>query len=642
MNNYIPLHCHSHFSLLDGLSKPKDIAKRIVELGLPGCAITDHGSLSGTAEFMKEMNKVGKRAILGCELYISEQDAEIQSKDNKTCHMVVLAKNLEGWKKLVRLTSESNHPNLFYRKPRINAERINKYKGDDLIAFSGHMGSELANVLFIDPKIAFNTRLTAEQIRGMLLPDWKKRASEAADKLANIFGRKNFYVEIQLMDSVISPAQIVISDCLRQVAKDLSLKCLATPDAHYCRKEDAIDQRIILCSALQTTLGAVNQRLDNADDVTMGTFFKSDCYHIPSYDELKDIHEGDELKNTLEVYEQCSNYSILRNPILPKVECPNGMNADEYLRQLCRDGWAKKIAHKLKDKQKQGIYVDRIKYELEVLQGAGLSPYFLIVVDIMNYVRNNGCMPGPGRGSAAGCLVSYLTNITSIDPIKYDLMFERFYNAGRNTKDRISMPDIDMDMPTAIKDTVFDYIKNKHGQNRVCQMVSFQTMKGRSSIKDVLRAYGGISNDLMNLITKPIPDEAKIADELQEMKDETGESSIIRWTLENNGEKLKEWCSIDKENNLVGPLAKRFEQAIRLEGTKRGKSRHPAGVIIAPCDLEDICPMILDTESKNMISAYDMYSAEEAGLLKFDALGVNGLDKLMTIQKIAAGANYDD
>ena len=638
---YIPLHCHSHFSLLDGLSKPTQIAERIVELGLPGCALTDHGALYGSVEFYKAMKKVGKKVILGCELYISELDANIQHKDNKTSHLVVLAKNLQGWKKLVKLTSESNHPELFYRKPRLDIGRLAKYCNDDLISFSGHMGSELANVLFVDPKATFNTNLNAEQIRGLLVSDWEKRASEKADKFASIFGKSNFYVEIQLMDCIVSPAQTVISDCLRKVAKELGLKCVATPDAHYCRKEDAIDQRVILCSALQTTLGAVQQKINDADDVTMGTFFKSDCYHIPSFDELKSVHTEDELRNSLEIGEKCEDYNILRNPILPEYKCPNNAQPDEYLRQLCREGWTKKIANKI-DKQEQAIYTERTKGELLVLQGAGLSPYFLIVADIMNYVRSNDWMPGPGRGSAAGCLVSYLTNITSIDPIKYDLMFERFYNAGRNTKDRVSMPDIDMDIPTEKRGQIIDYIKNKYGHNRVCQMVSFQTMKGRSSIKDVVRAYGGISFELMNQITKPIPDEATIADELQEMKDETGESSIIKWALENEANKLKEWCSLDKDGNLVGPLAKRFEQAIRLEGTKRGKSRHPAGIIIAPFDLDDICPMILDTETKSLMGGWDMYSAEDAGLLKFDVLGVNAFDKLMTIQKIVAGENYDE
>jgi len=221
-------------------------------------------------------------------------------------------------------------------------------------------------------------------------------------------------------------------------------------------------------------------------------------------------------------------------------------------------------------------------------------------------------------------------------------MFERFYNPGRNTKERVSLPDIDMDVPTEHKENIIEYIKNKYGRNRVSQIISFQTIKGRSAIKDVLRAHGGISFDLMNKISHPIPDEAEIADDLHKMKEETDESSIIRWTLENDGAKLKEWCHIEKDGSLAGPLAKRFEQAIRLEGVKRGRGKHPAGIVITPMDLEDICPMVLDSQTKKPISSWDMNSMEDAGLPKFDVLGVAVLDKLMTIKKIAAGEDYDN
>jgi DNA polymerase-3 subunit alpha len=268
---------------------------------------------------------------------------------------------------------------------------------------------------------------------------------------------------------------------------------------------------------------------------------------------------------------------------------------------------------------------------LGVLQGAGLSSYFLIVNDIVNYVKNNNWLPGPGRGSAAGCLVSYLLGITSIDPIKYNLMFDRFYNAGRNTKDRISMPDIDIDVPINKREDIINYIKNKYGHKKVSQMITFNTMKGRGALKDVLRAYGNISFDEMNKITKFIPDEAKIADELQEMKEEYGEASIIQWALENNSKDLKEWCYIGENDSLEGPLAKRFEQAIRLEGTKSNQSKHAAGVVIASNDLENICPMVYDTKNKQPIAGMEMQDLESIGIIKFDVLGVAMLDKIMDI-----------
>jgi DNA polymerase-3 subunit alpha len=242
-------------------------------------------------------------------------------------------------------------------------------------------------------------------------------------------------------------------------------------------------------------------------------------------------------------------------------------------------------------------------------------------------------LPGPGRGSAAGCLVSYLIGITSIDPIQYNLIFERFYNSGRNTKDRISMPDIDVDVPINKREYIIDYIKNKYGHNKVSQMITFNTMKGRGALKEVLRVYGNIPFEEMNRITKCIPDEAKIADELQEMKEDTGEASIIRWALENNVDKLKEWCYIDDDNNLSGPLAKRFEQAIRLEGTKSNQSKHAAGVVISSESLDTVCPMIYDSKNKQLIAGMEMQDLESLGVIKFDVLGIAMLDKIMNISE---------
>jgi DNA polymerase-3 subunit alpha len=347
------------------------------------------------------------------------------------------------------------------------------------------------------------------------------------------------------------------------------------------------------------------------------------------------FHTEEEMENTKLVDALCENYNILDKPHLPPFPCPDGADPDEYLRQLCRNGWRDKIANVI-DKDLQNDYVNRIKYELEVLQGADLSSYFLIVQDIVNYVRSNNWLPGPGRGSAAGCLVSYLIGITSIDPIKYGLLFDRFYNAGRNSKDHISMPDIDVDVPINKRENVIEYIKQCYGADKVSQMITFNTIKGRGAIKDVLRVYGNISFDEMNKITKSIPDEAKIADDLQEMKEETGEASIIRWALENEPDKLKEWCYIDEKNELQGPLAKRFEQAIRLEGTKSNQSKHAAGIAISAQPLNTLCPMVYDSKNDQLIAGMEMQDLEALGIIKFDILGVAMLDKIMTIQDILA------
>ena len=629
---YFPLHCHTHFSLLDGLSKPNQIAKRVKKLGLSGCAITDHGNISGSVSFVRAMNRHGLKPILGCELYICKQHASERKKENASLnHLVVLAKNLDGWKQLIKVTSESNKAEFFYRKPRLSLDQLSEFCDGNLIAFSGHLGSDLAEVVFGEKsKEAFSAK-TYEEAESLVDPNWLKNTTELAQKYNSIFGEGNFFLEIQLIDQKISPSQTVVAKALRYISKKTGIPCVATPDAHYASRDDAEDQRVLLCANLETTIPSIKKKMANGESVPLETFFRSNSYHIPSPEEMLEIHTKEELENSIKIADMCEEYNILRQPILPPFPCEKG--PEETLRQLCRDGWAQKIKDKI-PKSKHNEYADRVKHELEVLQTAGLSSYFLIVRDIVNYVRDNGWLPGPGRGSAAGCLVSYLIGITSIDPIKYGLIFERFYNSGRNTSERVSMPDIDVDVPVSKRDEIIDYIKSKYGQEKVGQMITFQTMMGRGAIKDVLRAYGGISFDEMNLITKHIPDKAAIADELQEMFEETGESSVIRWALENNSEKLMDWCYIDEEGGVQGRLAKRFEQAIRLEGTKRAQSKHAAGVVISPQPLNEICPMILDTKTKQPVGGLEMQDMEDIGMIKFDILGIAMLDKIMGVENI--------
>lgn len=615
MSKYFPLHVHSHFSLLDGLSKPASIAKRIVELGLEGSALTDHGSLSGSVAFSQAMQKEKLKSILGCELYISDQDSTLQMKENrKLNHQVVLAKNLKGWRALLKITSDSNSPQRFYHNPRIDwgylETNSETFKGD-LVTFSGHLGSGLAHIILDEDD--------------KLYVDWEARALKFVRWQQEVFGADNFFVEIQLMDQDNNPVMKMVGEALRAFAIKFSLPKVATPDAHYARHEDAQDQHVLLCSNMGTTFAQVN-----SGDSWLKGFFQSTNFHIPSFEEMQKVHTQDELDNTLAIANMCDNYSILSKPILPPFECPMGMSQDEYLRHLCREGWKKKIAGKVQD---EAAYAARVKMELEVLQGAGLSSYFNIVEDILQYIRKNLWLPGPGRGSAAGSLVAYLIGITSIDPMPYDLLFERFYNGGRNTADRVSMPDVDMDVPVAHREDVINYMRDKYGHNQVAQIISFQTIKGKGALKSVLRAHGGVSFNEMNSMTESIPEDNKIADELQEMKEETGESSIIRWALENRGSKFKDWCEIDEKGNLDGPMAKRFAQAIRLEGTKSAASRHASGVVIAPTALDTVCPMVLDS-SDNLVAGLEMNDLEAVGMIKFDILGVAFLDKVMGVKQI--------
>ena len=618
IKKYVPLHCHSMYSLLDGLSKPEQIAQRCKEIGASACALTDHGNIAGAIKFYSAMKNAGIKPILGCELYICEQSPAIKEKENRSLsHFIILAKNYQGWKDLIKIISESNKPEYYYHKPRLNLDTLGELNSGNLLAITGHLGSTLADAILDEYT---------------LKPNWLELGISHVNKLKQLFNN-DVFLEAQLMDKDNLTIQEDLTNAIRQIGKETNTYVICTPDAHYCRREDAVDQRILLCNNLKTTFPEISRKISNNEDVPLSCFFTSDSYHIPSQEEIASLHTLEEISNTNFVANLIENYDILSNPKLPPFDCPSGYDQDEYLRQLCRNGWREKILDII-PQEKQQPYLDRIKYELEVLQGAGLSSYFLIVQDIVSYVRDSKWLPGPGRGSAAGCLVSYLIGITSIDPIKYNLVFERFYNSGRNTKDHISMPDIDVDIPINKREIIIQYIKDKYGHNKVSQMVTFNTVKGRGALKDVLRVYGNIGFEEMNRITKNIPDEAKIADELQEMKEETGEASIIRWALENNADKLKEWCYIDELGQLQGPLAKRFEQAIRLEGTKSNQSKHAAGIAISANPLDQTCPMVYDNKNNQLIAGMDMQDLESIGIIKFDILGIAYLDKIMTIQDI--------
>ena len=619
---YTPLHVHSEYSLLDGLSKTSQIASRIKEIGSTACALTDHGTVSGAVDFVKTMKDNGLKPILGCEVYICYGESNDKTPDNKRLfHQVILAKNLEGWKTLLELVAMSNHPDRFYHKPRISFNDIKKVDTSNLITFSGHLGSYLANAISKDDKV---------------LPNWQQLGIDAVNLQKQLF--KNFYVEIQLVDSERNKFSKEVAECLREVASITNTPCVATPDAHYARREDAIDQRVLLCTSLKKTLGQIKMDIKQGNSVGLQCFFESDNFHIPSFEEMQGWHTEEEIENTNKIADMCDDYSILSAPNPPTFKCPGGMTPDDFLRHLCRQGWKKKMAH-IDDEEELKVYGERVNHELEVFLSCGLSSYFLIVRDIIKFCHENGYITGPGRGSAAGCMVSYLIDITQIDPIPADLLFERFYNAGRNSPGKISWPDIDIDVPKEARPKVIEYIRDKYGEENVAQIVTYTTLKGRSALKRVMHAVGGISFTEQNAMTKYILDEAKIADELQEMKEELGTSSIIRWCIENNPNRFKDWVQIDENGEFIGDRAEIFKQAIRLEGTKIIQSKHAAGVVVSPYKISETCPMVRSTDAndKGYIAGFEGPSCEEVGLLKIDVLGITMLDKVMSVADILLG-----
>jgi DNA polymerase-3 subunit alpha len=617
---YVPLHVHSEYSLLDGLSQTKHIASRLEQIEVDACALTDHGTVSGAVDFHKTISN-GFKPILGCELYLSKQEATLKDPSNaKLMHQVVLAKDLEGWKKLLSLVSESNSPEHFYHKPRVGLDTFleSVSQSSKLVSFSGHLGSHLANTVIDNP-------------------NWKKDGAREAERMQGAFGKGNFYIEIQLIDSLINKEAKEVAEKLREVSEITGIPCVATPDAHYCRREDAHDQRVLLCTAMRKSIGQIQNELKQGKSKSLKAFFESDNYHIPSYEDMKRFHTDKELDSTLQIASMCSEYNILGPPNPPVFDCPNGMSPNDYLRYLCREGWTEKMDHIDKNHDMFDAYGSRVNKEIKIFTETNLSSYFLIVRDILKYADSKGYLTGPGRGSAAGCMVSYLMDITKIDPIPYELIFERFYNAGRNAGGRVSMPDIDIDVPKCGREDIISYIKKKYGKDNVAQIITFQTLKGRAALKRVMAARGNISFDEQNAITSHLLDESKIADELQDMRDELGTSSVISWALENKSDKLKDWCYVDDNGNLQGKFAKIFEQAIRLEDTKIIQSKHAAGVVVSPQPIYDVCPMVLDREEKDLLAGFEGPSCEDAGLLKLDVLGIKMLDKVMEIPKILMG-----
>jgi DNA polymerase-3 subunit alpha len=492
-----------------------------------------------------------------------------------------------------------------------------------LIGFSGHPGSDLANVLFDNISLAYNAN-SLDKVRMLLKTDWEKQANDLAGLYQDIFGKENFFIEIQMIDRDNLPASIGISKCLRKVAKNLNIPCIGTPDSHYSFKEQASDQRVLLCSELDTTLPKVQEKLKKEEDFSLSVFFKSNNYHIPSVEEMLAVeHDPIELENAFTVSQMCDEYDIDNKPFLPNFTTnPSEKLFEEAYNGLVNKGFLENPE-----------YISRFQKEIRVLNESGLADYFLIVQDYVKWAKNNKIPVGCSRGSAGGSLVAYLMGITELNPIPNNLIFERFYNDGRNSKDKVSLPDIDMDFSKNGRKKVIEYIKSKYGEKKVCGIVTFNKMKGRGALKAVFSAYGKITFDQMNLITSLIPEPSKISGEIQETIDEFGEASLIEYAIENE-KKLKEYCYFDDNGQLQGDYAKEFEQAMRLEDTKTHMGKHAAGIIISSIDLDEICPMASDSKGTSLLCAYEMGSAEKAGLVKFDILGIAALDKLKAVNDL--------
>jgi DNA polymerase-3 subunit alpha len=484
---------------------------------MPALAITDHGNMCGAIKFYKTCIANGIKPIIGCEFYISS--GSYMEKDGENFHMTILARNYEGYMNLMRL-NELAYKNGFYRKPRIDITLLEKY-GGGLLALSGCLQGK---------------------IQRLILDDLYDRAVEEAIRYRDIFGEGYFFME--MMDSGI-PEQKKVNKALAEISKQTGIKYVATNDCHYINKDDAYAQEILMCIGTGKTI----------DDPTH-LRFSTDDYYLKPVEEMSDLFKDypDAVINTLEVADKCNLTLEFGDNYLPEYEVPDGSTKIEYLEKLCREGIKERYGEATQEVE------ERLKMELEVIGRLGFPGYFLICWDFVNYASKNDVPVGPGRGSGAGSIVSYLLGITKLDPLKYSLLFERFLNP-----DRKSMPDLDIDFADVGRGKVIDYVTEKYGANRVGQIATFQTLKARAAVRDVGRVLD-IPLSTVDKIAKMIPTDATIYRAIEDVKE------------------LKDVYESDDR------IKQMLDVARRIEGCKRQPGVHAAAVVIAKDDLSKFVP----------------------------------------------------
>ena len=565
-NTFVHLHNHSQFSLLDGAASLDQLIERAVQLEMPAIALTDHGVMHGFVKFYEKAKAAGIKPIIGCEVYMARRGRldRVPGLDENPHHLVLLAKNAQGFANLSKLVSKS-HLEGYYYKPRIDRELLATY-GEGLIGLSACQSGELAT-------------LVAE--------GRTEDARKAAAFYQDAFGPEDFYIELQ--DQGLQ-GQYALNRKLIELAGAMHAPLVATNDVHYLTREDAAAHDVLLC--IQT--GAV---LSDPDRMK----FPNDQFYLRSYQEMydrfRDIPEA--LTNTLRIAERCNCELTLGKPRLPDYAVPSGFTKATWLRHLCEENLSQRYPKTTPE------ITDRLDYELRVIEQMGFPGYFLIVHDFVKYAKQAGIMVGPGRGSAAGSIVSYLLGITDLDPLEYGLMFERFLNP-----ERISMPDIDIDFCYERRGEVIDYVRRKYGENHVAQIVTFGTLAARAAVRDVGRVLGMTYGEVDG-VAKQIPQETGIS---------------LAAALKDNAELAKAY----RENERVRQL---LDIARKVEGFPRHASVHAAGIVIAPEELERLIPLQRSGEEE-VCTQITMDDIERIGLLKMDLLGLRTLTVLQNARNL--------
>ena len=560
------LHVHSEYSLLDGAAKIDKLAERAASFGQPALALTDHGVMNGAVELYKACKKHGIKPIQGCEVYVTDDHAE----RGKRHHLTLMAENAVGYRNLVKLCSDGFLQGLQRGKPTVDAEMMSRYS-EGIIALTGCLASRFCQALVNDR------------------PD---DARASADELLQIYGHENVFFEVQkngIADQEKANAGIV------RIAREVGRPLVGTGDVHYLRREDYDNHTALLCVQTKSTLAAPKMTFD-----TNEFFLRSSDEMAEKFSEWPEA-----LATTLEIAERCDVEIELGKQLIPRFECPGGMVERDYVRQLVMDGLAWRFGDPIPAQA-----LARAEFELGVIEKMGYSGYFLIVWDFIKYARDNGIPVGPGRGSAAGSLVAYALRITDLDPLRYDLLFERFLNP-----ERVSMPDIDVDFSVRGREQVIQYVTEKYGSDSVAQIVTFGKMFPRAATRDAARVLG-LPYALGDKLAKLIPDP------------EQGRAPKFDDCLV-PGQPLAAEVARDAESAQI------IEVARGLEGIVRNSSIHAAAVVIAPQPLTDLVPVQLADANKTdengdkiyrTVTQFSMKPVEEMGLLKMDFLGLRNLD----------------
>jgi len=563
------LHTHSHYSLLDGLAKIDDLVNRAGELGMDSLAVTDHGVMYGALELYQKAKKAGIKPVIGVEAYVASRSRldKTPSIDNKRNHLILLAKNEVGYKNLVKLTTLA-HLEGFYYKPRMDKEILRQYS-EGIIASSACIAGEFSQAI---------------------LENDLKKAERVINEFQEIFGKENYYLELQ--DHPNLEGQTKVNNALIELSKTTGAQVVAANDIHYVYKDDDKIQDILLCIQM-------NKTVQDTDRMSM----IGENYSMKSPEEMLEHfkHVPEAIDNTQRIVDACNVEFDLGGILIPYFECPNGMTDNEYLEKMCRDGIPKRYGKSSEEIEK------RLRYELGVIKQMGFPSYFLIVQDFVNWAKNQKIVVGPGRGSAAGSIVSYLVGITDVDPLKYNLLFERFLNP-----DRISMPDIDMDFADTRRDEVLKYVAEKYGQDHVAQIITFGTMAAKAAVRDCGRALA-LPYSYCDKISKMIPMFTKLGDAMANTKE------------------LKDIYESDPD------AKKLLDYSLKLEGVARHNSTHACGVVISKEPMNNYTPTQHPPQDDQAITTqYAAGDIEKLGLLKMDFLGLKNLTIIERALKIIA------